>query len=484
MAAPTFVQAGTAVAVTGASATVDIPTARTVAGDIIIRQGGKCGTGAVPTLTSVTNIEDLDGSATPTLLANEQAVGGTGQGEHNIWIGRIIATNTATSIVYNGPAADILIRLYQFTGAHAGTTLGDVVENDAADFSNGTPLTQAQINDTGVVTNGADRLALQFVFVIDDNAVDSFAGETGGDWVWAVAEATTTTTNPDSCLQLQTATIASAGTIDGGSYTMAASDSWGVIGFALIPAAGGTTTNQALTATVATTATMVRSTGKLVSACVATSASMVRSVGKIVSASAATTATLVRQIGKTLTASVGTTATLEALRVFIVNLTATVGTTASMVRQVGKTLTASTVATSASITKQVSKTLSASVATVASLTAIKVFIVLLTATVGTTASMSRQVGKVVSASVATSRSIAKSLATTLSTTVGTTATITKQVGKTLSATVATLASLIATFSGVAAPVTGRFDRPSPEGGYDQGSPEGGFDQGTPEGGYD
>jgi hypothetical protein len=57
----------------------------------------------------------------------------------------------------------------------------------------------------------------------------------GGTWVEAVAEYATAT-GTDGCIQLQTADMASAGTINGGTYTMLASDGWGVIGFAIRPA--------------------------------------------------------------------------------------------------------------------------------------------------------------------------------------------------------------------------------------------------------
>ena len=385
MAAPTFVQAGTGQAVLTIGVTVDIPTAGTVAGDILILQAGKSGTGAQPTLTSITNIESLSGTdnSMTVITASEQPTGGASDGEHNLWIGRIIATNTATSLVFNTPAADNYVRLYQFTGVNAGTTLNDVVENDTADFSNGTPLTQAQINDTAVVTNGADRLACQFVSVIDDNAVGPFTGMSGGTWAEAVAEYASSAGNPDGCIQLQTATIAAAGTIDGGSYTMAASDHWGVIGLALIPPSG-TTTNQALTATVTTSASMVRSTGKIVSATVTTTASIVRQIAKTVSATVTTTASIVKSVGKPISATVTTTATLTAFRQFLVALTATVTTSASIVKSVGKNLSA-TVTTTATVVRQIAKTLTATVTTTASVT--KSVAKTLSATVTTTASL-------------------------------------------------------------------------------------------------
>lgn len=285
------------------------------------------------------------------------------------------------------------------------------------------------------------------------------------------------------------------------------------------------TFGQALTATVATSATMVRSAGKILSATVGSTATMVRQVVKTVSASVGTTATMVKSVGKSLTASVVTTvATLTASKVINVALTAVVATSATMARRVNKIVTA-TVATSASITKQVTKTLTATVATVASLTAIKVIILVLTATVGTaatmtrrvnktlsasaatTATMVRQVGKTLTASVATSatmtrvKTAVKALTATVGTTatmtrqvgktlvagaVGTVATITKQVSKTLTATVSTVASLVADFiSGVIAFTLGHFDEPTPAASqFDEPTPTAGqFDEPAPSSGH-
>jgi hypothetical protein len=93
------------------------------------------------------------------------------------------------------------------------------------------------INAQSVTTTGSNRLAVSFVFVNDDNAVGDFTGETGGNWQEAVSEFTYTYYyyGWDGCVQLQTATMASAGTISGGNYTMSYSDPWGVRAFALKP---------------------------------------------------------------------------------------------------------------------------------------------------------------------------------------------------------------------------------------------------------
>ncbi len=97
---------------------------------------------------------------------------------------------------------------------------------------------------------------------------------------------------------------------------------------------GGTTNNQAMTATtVAVTGSMVRQVGVVRSAtAVAVTGSMVRQTGKAMTATAvAATASMARQVGKKLTAT-------------------TVAVTASMVRSVGKKLTATTVAVTGSMT--------------------------------------------------------------------------------------------------------------------------------------
>jgi hypothetical protein len=95
------------------------------------------------------------------------------------------------------------------------------------------------INAESVTTDGTNRLAVSFVFVNDNNDVGSFSGETGGDWTEAVDEYQYSGPyyNDDGCIQLQTATMASAGTISGGSCYMGGNDPWGVRAFALKPKA-------------------------------------------------------------------------------------------------------------------------------------------------------------------------------------------------------------------------------------------------------
>lgn len=90
-----------------------------------------------------------------------------------------------------------------------------------------------------VTTTSTKRLAVAFSFINDDDTVGDAAGEAGGDWAEAVAEFTSTA-GDDGCVQLQTATMAAAGTISGGVITASAADPWGCRAFALIPFTPGT----------------------------------------------------------------------------------------------------------------------------------------------------------------------------------------------------------------------------------------------------
>ena len=113
-----------------------------------------------------------------------------------------------------------------FRGVNTGTALTDIIENArAGTFVNGSGATAA-VADTGVTTLGADRLALQFVAVDDDNPVGAFAGATGGIWAEAIAEFASAT-GTDGCIQLQIGQPAIVATLPAGATPRAL---WGYSG--------------------------------------------------------------------------------------------------------------------------------------------------------------------------------------------------------------------------------------------------------------
>jgi hypothetical protein len=242
MALPALVQAGAGATITGASGTPSM-SGVTVGNVVVLQVLVDTNNVALPAFGTVTGIEDLNGSAGAMTRGDGSGVGSPAAGAMTPAFGR--ATATTVSVIVNTPGSgeDIYCRLYEFSGVRTdnGATTSAICENGAD--SNGLVIgagTGTAISDVAVTTNGADRLAVNLIGVNDDNVVDAFTGMTGGTWVEPVAEYKDAT-GTDGCIAIMTADMASAGTIDGGTYTMAASDGWGVIGFAFIPGASGST---------------------------------------------------------------------------------------------------------------------------------------------------------------------------------------------------------------------------------------------------
>ena len=95
-----------------------------------------------------------------------------------------------------------------------------------------------------VTTLGERRLALAFVYAVDDAEILDFTGETGGDWTVGAGcytQGESTGSHEDSFITLESATMLDAGTISGGSFarngvhTDPGNNGWCIIAFALIP---------------------------------------------------------------------------------------------------------------------------------------------------------------------------------------------------------------------------------------------------------
>ena len=112
-----------------------------------------------------------DTASAITTLAAAQPVGSPTAALQHLCIGRSLGGTVSVTVATTGD--DLYYRLYEFSGAIAGTTLAAVTESIANGVGTGTTI----ISDTGVTTTGADRLALQFVAVNDDNALGPFTGD-------------------------------------------------------------------------------------------------------------------------------------------------------------------------------------------------------------------------------------------------------------------------------------------------------------------
>jgi len=242
VAVPTFVGAGTGVAVLTGSGTASKTTC--TAGNIIfvhlVNRGNDYG---FP--FSITNISNLAGTASSISQVCVDRTLGTGN-VHSLYIGRCTADGTCSAGAAAGAGSeDVYFRVYEFSGAYPGTDNTGIgtIENGGLTFASGSG-TSTSVLDTGVTTNGADRLALQFIGLASNQAIGNLTGETGGDWTEAVAEYQDAT-GSTATLQLQSASVTSAGTIDGGTVTVT-SVGWGVIGTALIGIASAASSSQGL----------------------------------------------------------------------------------------------------------------------------------------------------------------------------------------------------------------------------------------------
>lgn len=205
-------------------------------GNLVILQVISDGTGAQPTVSSINGIAALDGTAsslTQLTPAAEANVGNPAAAKQVLWAGRATSSAGAADVTVNASGDDCYAGWYEFTNVNTGTTIASILENGSAGSMPHGEGTGTTVSDVGVTTLGADRLACNFIAINDDNAIVAFTGETGGDWAIPLDGQAGSATGTDAQIGIQTAAMASAGTINGGTYTMA-SDAWGIIGFALI----------------------------------------------------------------------------------------------------------------------------------------------------------------------------------------------------------------------------------------------------------
>lgn len=228
MALPQFVQAGTGVAITGASGSATIT--GTTPGNIIVMQYLLDGTNAFGGITGVTNAENLNGDSGSLDFIAGMQVGGTFVAAQRADIGR--STGADIQVDFGSVTDDIFVRLYEFSGVVDGATVATVIENDAGtnEQNQGTSTT---IADPQTISNGDNRLAVALIAANADVTLGSFTGETGGDWEETVA-AFSSSAGTAGSIGINTAELPTATTIDGGTMTIT-SAAWGVMTFCLLP---------------------------------------------------------------------------------------------------------------------------------------------------------------------------------------------------------------------------------------------------------
>jgi hypothetical protein len=185
-----------------------------------------------------------DSATTPTtpggwsLLYGPDNVPGTGTAIGRQWIYYKFTTGTETSpltVTIGGTAAKSAC-IYAFRNVATGTPANFV---ESAVYAGSPTTPTATIPASSVTTTGEKELVVSFNYVQADFAMGSFTGATGGTWAQPTGGLYRYTGN--TTLQLQTATMANAGTISGGTtanYNLGGGNyaSWGVRAFALKPA--------------------------------------------------------------------------------------------------------------------------------------------------------------------------------------------------------------------------------------------------------
>ncbi len=168
-------------------------------------------------------------TTTPSTPANWALLSGPHVIETTIsrhWVYGKIADGTedGAAVAFGAPAVTTqrAARIYSFAG-RVGGVIQDVV-NGFAHQSHASDATAPS-----VTTTEDGNLAVLLVGQNDNNAFGNFTGESGGDYTEAVAEYTVALT-PGLSLGIQTAAMATAGTITGGSDNTL-NDPVGVIGF-------------------------------------------------------------------------------------------------------------------------------------------------------------------------------------------------------------------------------------------------------------
>lgn len=147
------------------------------------------------------------------------------------WIfGKIAAgTEDGAAVAFGAPAVTTqrAARIYSFSGFVSGI-ITDLVRG----FAHLSHATDPQMPT--VTTTVAGALAVACVAQNDNNATGDATGESGGDWVEAVAEYTAALT-PGFTIQIQTCTpTGNPGTVTGGAVATT-NDPCGVIGFEIRP---------------------------------------------------------------------------------------------------------------------------------------------------------------------------------------------------------------------------------------------------------
>lgn len=184
------------------------------------------------------NVKALNGvGSADTIYQSGLSVGNAQVGNHIIYMGRVMAAGTCSwDITVGAAGADLSARIYEFSGVSVGYNDVNVAENmnGTSNKYRQTAATSTSVTDPDVESRDEMRLAIALVATRGSVTIDAFTGETGYDWVEAVAEYSHAVGN-GCTLQLQTADMTGIRLMSSAGAVTITSAPWGVVTFALIP---------------------------------------------------------------------------------------------------------------------------------------------------------------------------------------------------------------------------------------------------------
>ena len=217
MAIPTLDSSAAAIEGTGTSLAVPFPGTVNSGDQLLLTYGVSSATGAATPSGWTLQKTASQGACTAELYTKSASGSETG---------------TLTFTV-NTDGEPKLARMYRSTDA-------DSIEAIVSSSASGKTVDHADI-----VSTDTDRLAMTVTSINDDESASSFTSETGGDLTLLVDD--TTALDNDHGLSLQTADLASAVTLSGGTWAYSgATEQWVTIGFAIFQSPSFTQTDKTI----------------------------------------------------------------------------------------------------------------------------------------------------------------------------------------------------------------------------------------------
>ena len=94
-----------------------------------VMQDGTTTGASMPTITSVTNAEDLAGTDSVLTYLGAWPMGSTTAAYQHLWMGRSLSTSAMVITGGNTGGDDVYVRVYEFLDVNTGTGISDVIEN-------------------------------------------------------------------------------------------------------------------------------------------------------------------------------------------------------------------------------------------------------------------------------------------------------------------------------------------------------------------